>query len=147
MAHDGPVSRLLNRRLSRPLARLAVRAGLSPNQATALSTGIALAAPLLFVVNRPRLAGFAIQAASVVDGVDGDLARLTNRSTRFGAVLDAVADRYADAAMIAGMTYWSVRHERKPATEADAHHPDSAIGRESLVRGEPHRRLLYRIGQ
>lgn len=116
MAHDGPVSRLLNRRLSRPLARLAANAGLSPNQATALSTGVALTVPLLFVANQPRLAGAAIQAASVVDGVDGDLARLTSRSTRFGAVLDAVTDRYADAAIIGGMTYWSVRHEQKPAT-------------------------------
>lgn len=116
MAYDGPVSRALNRRLSRPLARLSARAGLSPDQVTALSVAAALAVPLLFLADRPRLAGAAIQAASIADGVDGDLARLTGHSTRFGAVLDAVTDRYADAAILAGMTYWSARHERKPAT-------------------------------
>ncbi len=116
MALEGPVSRLLNRRLSRPLALLAKGAGLSPNQVTGLSTGVATAVPLLFVMNRPRLAGAVIQAASVADGVDGDLARRTGRATQFGAVLDAVTDRYADAAILAGMTWWSARHERMPLT-------------------------------
>lgn len=113
---DGLISRYLNRRLSRPLARGAARRGLTPNQVTALSTAFALTVPLLFAANRPRLAGIAIQAASVADGVDGDLARLTDSATRFGAVLDAVSDRYADAAILAGMTAWSRKHERRPAT-------------------------------
>ena len=114
MAHDGPVSRLVNRRLSRPLAGLASEAGLTPNQATMISTGVAAAVPLLFALNRPRLAGIAIQAASIIDGVDGDLARATGRATRFGAILDAVSDRYADAAILGGMTLWAARYERVP---------------------------------
>ena len=113
MAYDGPVSRVLNRRLSRPLARLAAHARLSPNAVTAISTGIACTVPLLFLAGKPRLAGIAIQAASVADGIDGDLARLTNTSSQFGAVLDAVTDRYADAAIIAGMTYWAHRTGRR----------------------------------
>lgn len=112
MAHDGPVSRLVNRRLSRPLAGLAAETNLTPNQATLISTGVAALVPLLFAINHPRLAGIAIQAASVIDGVDGDLARATGRTTRFGAILDAVSDRYADAAILGGMTLWSARHER-----------------------------------
>ncbi|HZQ36830.1 MAG TPA: CDP-alcohol phosphatidyltransferase family protein, partial [Dehalococcoidia bacterium] len=46
-----------------------------------------------------------------VDGVDGDLARLTGRSSGFGAVLDAVLDRYADAAIFGGMAWWALQHE------------------------------------
>ena len=48
---------------------------------------------------------------SVVDGVDGELARLKDRATRFGGVFDAVTDRYADAVMIAGMLVFAVRFE------------------------------------
>ncbi|HWO93265.1 MAG TPA: CDP-alcohol phosphatidyltransferase family protein [Dehalococcoidia bacterium] len=116
MPLEGPVSRYLNRRLSRPLARAAERAGLTPNQVTLLSTASVLAVPALFALDRPRLAGLAIHAASVVDGVDGDLARATGQTSTFGAILDAVSDRYVDAAIIASMTWWSAKRERRPFT-------------------------------
>lgn len=125
---EGPISRYLNRRLSRPLARAAARYDLTPNQVTAASTGFAVTAPLLcFAANRPRLAALAIQAASILDGVDGDLARLTGRASRYGAVLDAVTDRYADVAILAGMTRWSLKHEGRPGT--------TLIGLGALVGG------------
>jgi phosphatidylglycerophosphate synthase len=61
--------------------------------------------------------GILIQAVSVIDGVDGELARLKNMTTRLGGVLDAVTDRYADAAIIAGMTVHAVRFEDHPQPE------------------------------
>jgi phosphatidylglycerophosphate synthase len=42
----------------------------------------------------------------VLDGVDGQLARLTGRSTRAGAFLDSVFDRYADLAMVVGTLFY-----------------------------------------
>ena len=68
MPYDGPISRLLNRRFSRPLARVAARRGMTPNQATLVSTAVAASVPLLFSANAPRLAGLMTQAASIVDG-------------------------------------------------------------------------------
>jgi CDP-diacylglycerol--glycerol-3-phosphate 3-phosphatidyltransferase len=41
--------------------------------------------------------------SGVFDALDGTLARLTNRKTRFGAFLDSTSDRYADAAILIGM--------------------------------------------
>jgi phosphatidylglycerophosphate synthase len=61
--------------------------------------------------------GIGIQLVSVIDGVDGELARLKNMATRFGAVLDAVTDRYADAAMLGGMTIYAARFEDLPRPE------------------------------
>ncbi|HEY7377404.1 MAG TPA: CDP-alcohol phosphatidyltransferase family protein [Steroidobacteraceae bacterium] len=108
---DGLVSRRLNRPLSRPAARLLAHTPLTPNQVTVLSTLIAFAAAALLTGGHNVWAGFAIHASSVVDGIDGDLARLTGRSSRFGAVLDAVLDRYADAAVFGGMAWWAYQHE------------------------------------
>ncbi len=51
------------------------------------------------------------QIASVMDGVDGDLARLKGMVSPFGAFFDAVLDRYADAAIILGMTWWAIQQE------------------------------------
>lgn len=61
--------------------------------------------------------GIGIQMVSVLDGVDGELARLKSMATRFGAVFDAVTDRYADALLLGGMTVYAVRFEDLPRAE------------------------------
>ena len=112
---DGFVSRYLNRPVSRPVARLLARTPVTPNQVTALSALIALGAGWLLAGGHNVWAGLAVHASSVVDGVDGDLARAANRGSRFGAIFDAVLDRYADAAIFGGMAWWAYRHEGYPA--------------------------------
>ncbi|UCE28420.1 MAG: CDP-alcohol phosphatidyltransferase family protein [Candidatus Coatesbacteria bacterium] len=54
----------------------------------------------------PWQAGIVAAASQVLDGADGQLARLTGRSTRAGAFLDSVLDRYADLAMVAGTFFY-----------------------------------------
>ena len=90
----------------------------TPNSVTLFTVLLACAAGAMVAAGWNIAGGIAIQAASVVDGVDGELARLKNMSTRFGAVLDAVSDRYADAIMLAGMTVYAVRFEGHPHPEA-----------------------------
>ena len=107
---EGPVSRYLNRRLSEPLARLLAPTPVTPNQVSFLSLLVAFGALAAFATGQPIAAGLLIQTSSVVDGVDGDLARLQGRASRFGAVFDAVLDRYADAAIVGGMTWWAWSH-------------------------------------
>ena len=45
------------------------------------------------------------QFASVIDGCDGEVARLKFQSSRYGGWLDAVLDRYADAFLLFGLTW------------------------------------------
>lgn len=44
----------------------------------------------------------------MLDGVDGELARLRLRSSPKGAMLDGMLDRLADAAIISGFALWAV---------------------------------------
>ena len=111
MTYDGVVSRYLNRPLSRPMARVLRPTALTPNAVTAFTLLLAFAAAAGIAAGWNIAGGIAIQAVSVIDGVDGELARLKQQATRFGAVFDAVTDRYADAAMLAGMTVYAVRFE------------------------------------
>jgi phosphatidylglycerophosphate synthase len=104
----------VNRPLSRPAARVLARTPLRPNGATLLTLAVAVAAGAMTAAGWSIAGGVAIQAASVVDGVDGELARLKGMATRFGAVFDAVSDRYADAAMLGGMTVYAARFEEWP---------------------------------
>ena len=105
--YDGLVSRHLNRRASRPIAKALSHTPVTPNQVSVLSLVIAAGAFASFVAGLPIVGGVLAQVCSIVDGVDGDLARLTGASSRFGGFLDAVIDRYADALILLGLTIWA----------------------------------------
>ena len=114
---EGLVSRYLNRRLSRPLARLLAPTPVTPNQVSVLSLVVAFAAFAAFGLDQAIAAGLLIQASSVIDGVDGDLARRQGRASRFGAVFDAFLDRVADAAVVGGMAWWAWEHPERAGPE------------------------------
>ena len=107
---EGPVSRYLNRRLSEPLARLLARTPVTPNQVSVMGLLAALGALAAFAVGQPIAAGLLIQTTSVLEAVDDDLARRRGRTGRFGALFGAVLGRYADAAIVGGMTWWAWAH-------------------------------------
>ncbi len=111
---DGIVSRHVNRRVSRPLAAALSHTPLTPNGATWGTLALSLGVGAVVALGWNVAGGIGIQLASIVDGVDGDLARLTGRTSRFGAALDAIADRYADAAILGGMTVYAARFEDWP---------------------------------
>ena len=105
--YDGFVSHHLNRRLSRPMARALSRTPVTPNQVSVASLGIALLSFLFFAYGYNIVGGLLAQASSIVDGVDGDLARAKRLASPFGGFLDAVLDRYADCLILLGLTIWA----------------------------------------
>ncbi|MEE9277740.1 MAG: NTP transferase domain-containing protein, partial [Dehalococcoidia bacterium] len=107
---DGWVSRVLNRPLSsRIFTPLLLRLfpAITPNQVSALSLAAAAAAMLAFFFRQPIVGGAAIYLASVLDGSDGEVARLKRLESPFGKFFDAVLDRYADSLILFGMLYFS----------------------------------------
>lgn len=111
---DGPVSRYLNRRFSVPIAEALRPTPLTPNQISAAALAIALGAAALIALGWNIAGGALVQVSSVVDGVDGDLARAKRMASRFGGLFDATLDRYADAAIAAGMAWYAYRFESWP---------------------------------
>jgi phosphatidylglycerophosphate synthase len=55
------------------------------------------------------LAGIIGAASQILDGVDGQYARLTGQVSKSGAFWDSVLDRYTDGAMVIGMTVYLIR--------------------------------------
>ena len=109
--YDGFVSRHLNRRISRPIARLLAHTPITPNQVSIGSLLIALASFFSFVYGQYIAAALLAQVSSIVDGIDGDLARITNKTSTFGGFMDSILDRYADALIILGLTIWAANGE------------------------------------
>lgn len=85
--------------LARPLALLR----LSPNAVTVLGMLVALTVPYWVLQDRWFLAGCVALAAGVIDNLDGAVAIMTGKSSDFGYVLDSVADRVGDVALLVGL--------------------------------------------
>ncbi len=113
-SEDGFVSSLINRRLSSAISQWLVTTSITPNIITVVSFLICIAGAFLFGMGQylyTALAGILVQFASIIDGCDGEVARMRLISSPFGACLDTILDRYADAAVVVGITYaYWVRH-------------------------------------
>jgi CDP-L-myo-inositol myo-inositolphosphotransferase len=113
-AYDGYISRHVNRRLSDPLARLLAKTRITPNQVSWAAFSIALLSFISFAFGQNIVGGLLVQLSSIVDGVDGSLARLKSITSGFGGFLDSMLDRYADIFIVLGLTLWSSSHENYP---------------------------------
>jgi hypothetical protein len=109
---DGFYSTFVVRRASKPLVRLALRLGLSPNLVTVLSFAIGIGAALAFAQGDRWalvLGAVLLQLSLVVDCVDGEVARATRRFTALGAWLDASTDRVKEFLAYAGLAAGAAR--------------------------------------
>ncbi len=79
---------------------------LRPWMITAASSSLGVAAGLAFALGNAWLGGLIAALSQVLDGVDGQFARLTNRQSKAGAFFDSVLDRYSDGALVIGLTIW-----------------------------------------
>jgi phosphatidylglycerophosphate synthase len=94
-ATDGYLAALLDRHISRFLTRRLLASPVTPNQITIVSivVGLAGALGLATVSYAARLAGvMGLLASSVLDGVDGELARARREQSPLGARLDLAGD-------------------------------------------------------
>ena len=110
---EGFISTHINRRFSRPIARLLSKTPITPNQMSFFSFVVAIGSLALFMTGHNIWAGIAVQTSSILDGVDGDLAHIKNMKTKFGGFFDAILDRYSDFAIFGGLTLWTLRFEAK----------------------------------
>lgn len=98
-------SRFRLRRVFGPLVRLLargfIRLHIPPNGISALAFFFACLATLLLILYQWVIAyGLLVFVAGLLDGVDGEVARQTNRASRVGGFLDSVLDRFADVIVL-----------------------------------------------
>jgi|YelNatPaOPRAMG01_1025707.scaffolds.fasta_scaffold87234_1 phosphatidylglycerophosphate synthase len=91
---DGFISRNINRRVSLFLTRYLLKLEVTPIQISVVTFLIGLTSVIFIALGRKWLIPGAIlfELASVIDGCDGENARLTYRVTKFGGAFDVTAD-------------------------------------------------------
>ncbi|HHZ69992.1 MAG TPA: hypothetical protein EYO51_08915 [Methylococcaceae bacterium] len=107
--NDGPVSKWLNRPISIQISKYLVDFDITPNQISFVSFLLSVLAAGLFALGNYwllALGGIIAQFASIIDGSDGEVARLKYLSSDYGGWFDAVLDRYADAFLLFGLTWY-----------------------------------------
>ncbi len=94
---------LLARYFEGPCARLLHSLKLTPNAVTVLGLAVTGGAAYLAARGVFWPAGLVLLFAGALDMLDGALARLTGRASRFGAALDSLADRVGEALLLFGL--------------------------------------------
>jgi CDP-diacylglycerol--glycerol-3-phosphate 3-phosphatidyltransferase len=91
-------------RVLNPVGRAVARTGISPNAITVIGTAGVLAGALLLFPRGEYFWGVLVITAFVLfDMLDGAVARVTGKITKWGAFLDSSMDRAADAAIFSGL--------------------------------------------
>lgn len=98
-----------------PVARVLLQLGVTPDTVTIAGTvAVTVLSLTLLPLGHLLLGGLLIGAFALLDSLDGILARLSGRSSPWGAFLDSTLDRVADGAVFAGITLYFVLHPATP---------------------------------
>lgn len=107
-------------RVIEPVVKVFIKLGLTPNAVTTIGFLLNVGVAIIFILgaeegNRSDLsyvgwAGALILFAGLFDMLDGQVARLGNMKSTFGALYDSVLDRYSELIMFLGICYYLVGH-------------------------------------
>ncbi len=109
-SYEGPVDALINWRFSMRITRVLARRSLAvtPNHVTIVAIMVGLVASVLATRGDYvgiALAGVLLQVNSILDSVDGELARLRYQFSRLGQWLDNLADDVVDNVFLVAIGY------------------------------------------
>ena len=103
-----------------PFVRLLIKVGFTPNAVTLTGLLLNVGVAIIFIIgaeegNRGDLryvgwGGALILFAGLFDMLDGQVARLGNMKSEYGALFDSVLDRYSELFTFLGICYYLVAH-------------------------------------
>ncbi|MDT3404929.1 CDP-alcohol phosphatidyltransferase family protein [Mucilaginibacter terrae] len=101
-----------------PFVKVLIKVGLTPNAVTLIGFILNIGVAAVFIwgaeegtrdnLNEVGWAGALILFAGLFDMLDGQVARLGNMKSVFGALFDSVLDRYSELIMFLGICYYLV---------------------------------------
>ena len=109
---DGFMARHVERPISLQISRRLAGTGITPNQMSLISVAVGICGGPFFLSSRPlmqTLGALLFLAHSILDGCDGELARLKFQQSRWGGVLDFWGDNVVHTVIFACMGVgWSL---------------------------------------
>jgi CDP-diacylglycerol--glycerol-3-phosphate 3-phosphatidyltransferase len=105
------IRRNLAYRITDPVVRILDKSGITPNALTFINLALNIIAAYVIATGHFLLGGILVLVAGLFDLLDGALARFTKQTTRFGAILDSMADRISEAVVLLGLLIWYIPQE------------------------------------
>jgi CDP-diacylglycerol--glycerol-3-phosphate 3-phosphatidyltransferase len=87
------------------IGRVLAKVGMTPTAMTVLGLAIVVAGSVMVGMNRLISGAWVIAAGSLLDGLDGAVARVTDKVSPRGAFLDSAFDRIGEIAAFAGLAF------------------------------------------
>ena len=109
---DNPKSRRSLAHLVDPIAKLLIKARITPDALTWFGAGATLVISVVFLAQGDFLLGALLFGAfGSIDLLDGTMARMLGTSGAWGAFLDSTLDRVSDAAVICGICFYYANND------------------------------------
>jgi len=105
------IRRNLAYRITGPVVRILSKSRITPNALTFINLALNIIAAYVIAAGYFLLGGVLVLVAGLFDLLDGALARFTEQTTKFGAILDSVVDRISEAAILCGLLIWYIPQE------------------------------------
>ena len=100
-------ARRLGKLIATPFAKIFIKLGFTPDSITLLGTFGVVVVSVIFLEQGQFLIGSVLFMLFVgLDAVDGTVARLLNRNSKWGAFFDSVLDRIADGAVLGSLAFY-----------------------------------------
>lgn len=88
-----------------PVVNFLARKGIKPNHLTISGVFLSIIPGILYALNLYLIAGILLLLFSLLDTLDGQLARMTSQTSNFGGVIDSTFDRVQEGVVFAGIIY------------------------------------------
>lgn len=95
--------------ITHPVARWLSKWNVHPNTITIVGFLLTAGAGAVLATGRLSWGGALLLLTSSIDALDGALARVTGKKSRFGAFLDSTVDRLSEGALLFGLLVWQLR--------------------------------------
>jgi CDP-diacylglycerol--glycerol-3-phosphate 3-phosphatidyltransferase len=91
------------------VARVLARWNVSPDLVTLIGLILTIGVGILAGLGEIRWAGMVYVFAAICDAIDGTLARVGGKGSRFGAFLDSTIDRFEESIVFLGLIFYYAR--------------------------------------
>ena len=93
------------------ITRLLIDKNITPNQVSISTIFLAIGAALAYIYGNFIAGGILVQVINIVDGVDGEIARIKHIGSSYGEIIDSLSDRVVEIVLCLSIGYgiWSAR--------------------------------------
>lgn len=113
----GWVARHINKRFSLPISLILARRGFRPNRITFFNMIVGLFSGIFSSIGTPAMiiwGALFFQLASILDGVDGEVAKINNSGSPFGQWLDTISDNTTLIVYLTGLAFGLYQQDHNP---------------------------------